>query len=55
MSVLEGGYNLRGGLTSALARSAAAHVRALAESHAQVWDHADAQVGVGGWVGEVGG
>ena len=30
VSVLEGGYNLRGGVSSAFARSTAAHVRALA-------------------------
>lgn len=36
VSVLEGGYNLRGGIVSAFARSVAAHVRALAEPHSQV-------------------
>lgn len=36
MSVLEGGYNINGGIVSAFARSVAAHVRALAEPHSQV-------------------
>jgi hypothetical protein len=36
VSVLEGGYNLRGGIVSAFSRSVAAHVRAMAEPHAQV-------------------
>ena len=36
VSVLEGGYNLRGGIVSAFARSVAAHVRALADPHSQV-------------------
>lgn len=36
MSVLEGGYNINGGHVSAFARSVAAHVRGLAESHSQV-------------------
>lgn len=36
VSVLEGGYNLHGGLVSAFARSVAAHVRALADPHKQV-------------------
>ncbi len=65
MSVLEGGYNIHAGPSSTFARSVAAHVRVLAEAHAQPWDPADAQVGVGvrgvwwGWVrgwceGEVG-
>lgn len=38
VSVLEGGYNLNGGLVSAFARSVAAHVRALAQPHTQAWD-----------------
>lgn len=45
VSVLEGGYNTRGGLASAFARSAAAHVRALAEPHTQAWDAREAEVG----------
>ena len=44
MSALEGGYRIQGGIVSAFARSVAAHVRALAESHEQCWDPADAQV-----------
>jgi hypothetical protein len=36
VSVLEGGYNINGGLVSAFARSVEAHVRGLAEPHAQV-------------------
>ena len=43
VSVLEGGYNLRGGIVSAFARSVAAHVRALAEPHAQAYDAAEAR------------
>jgi acetoin utilization deacetylase AcuC-like enzyme/ankyrin repeat protein len=39
VSVLEGGYNLRGrGACSAFARSVAAHVRAMAEPNFQAWD-----------------
>jgi hypothetical protein len=38
VSVLEGGYNINGGLVSAFARSVAAHVRGLAEPHSQAWD-----------------
>jgi hypothetical protein len=38
VSVLEGGYNINGGLVSAFARSVAAHVRGLAEPHNQAWD-----------------
>ncbi len=48
VSVLEGGYNLRGGLVSAFARSVAAHVRALADGNAHAWDPKDAEVGVMG-------
>ena len=50
VSVLEGGYNLRGGLVSAFARSVAAHVRALADVHTQAWDPAEPEVsrGLGG-------
>ncbi len=44
VSVLEGGYNLRGGLVSAFARSVAAHVRALVEDNKQAWDPADSEV-----------
>ena len=44
MSALEGGYRIQGGIVSAFARSVAAHVRALSESHEQRWDPADAQV-----------
>eukprot|EP00798_Chlamydomonas_sp_ICE-L_P028698 gene28699-31863_t len=44
VSVLEGGYNLRGGIVSAFARSVAAHVRALVDDHGQEWDPADAQM-----------
>lgn len=44
--MLEGGYNLRGGLVSAFARSVASHVRALAETHTQSWDPFDAEVRV---------
>jgi hypothetical protein len=36
--VLEGGYNINGGIVSAFARSVAAHVRGLAEPHNQAWD-----------------
>lgn len=43
VSVLEGGYNLRGSLVSAFSRSVAAHVRALAEPHAQAWDAEEAR------------
>ena len=43
VSVLEGGYNLRGGIVSAFARSVAAHVRALAEPHAQAYDGGEAR------------
>lgn len=42
VSVLEGGYNLQGGITSAFARSVAAHVRALCEENAQQWNAAEA-------------
>eukprot|EP00879_Flechtneria_rotunda_P013392 GHRR01013982.1.p1 GENE.GHRR01013982.1~~GHRR01013982.1.p1 ORF type:complete len:768 (+),score=320.97 GHRR01013982.1:988-3291(+) len=38
VSVLEGGYNINGGLVSAFARSVAAHVRGLSEPHYQAWD-----------------
>lgn len=38
VSVLEGGYNINGGVVSAFARSVEAHVRGLAEPHLQVWD-----------------
>ncbi|KAF6259471.1 Arginase/deacetylase [Scenedesmus sp. NREL 46B-D3] len=38
VSVLEGGYNINGGIVSAFARSVAAHVRGLAEPHSQAWD-----------------
>jgi hypothetical protein len=42
VSVLEGGYNLRGrGACSAFARSVAAHVRAMAEPNFQAWDPAE--------------
>ncbi|KAG1676387.1 hypothetical protein FOA52_001182 [Chlamydomonas sp. UWO 241] len=41
VSVLEGGYNLRGGLVSAFARSVAAHVRALASGNGHRWDEAE--------------
>lgn len=45
VSVLEGGYNLRGGgLVSTFSRSVAAHVRALTEPHSLAWDPAEAQV-----------
>ena len=44
VSVLEGGYNLQGGLTSAFARSVAAHVRALAEPCGQAWDPMEAAI-----------
>ena len=44
MSALEGGYNLKGGLVSAFARSVAAHVRALADGNRHAWDPKDAQV-----------
>jgi acetoin utilization deacetylase AcuC-like enzyme len=44
VSVLEGGYNLRGrGACSAFARSVAAHVRAMAEPNFQAWDPAEGQ------------
>ena len=36
VSVLEGGYNISGGIASAFARSVEAHVRGLAEPHSQV-------------------
>jgi hypothetical protein len=36
VSVLEGGYNINGGVVSAFARSVEAHVRGLAEQHSQV-------------------
>lgn len=36
VSVLEGGYNINGGVVSAFARSVEAHVRGLAEPHLQV-------------------
>lgn len=38
VSVLEGGYNINGGLVSAFARSVEAHVRGLAQPHSQAWD-----------------
>jgi len=38
VSVLEGGYNLKGGLVSAFARSVASHVRALADGSTHAWD-----------------
>lgn len=44
VSVLEGGYNLRGGLVSAFARSVAAHVRALADGNQHAWDPHDPEV-----------
>ena len=44
VSVLEGGYNLQGGIVSPFARSVAAHVRALGEPHSQTWDPKDAEV-----------
>ena len=44
VSVLEGGYNLRGGLVSAFARSVASHVRVLMEPHSATWDPQDSQV-----------
>jgi acetoin utilization deacetylase AcuC-like enzyme len=44
VSVLEGGYNLRGGLVSAFARSVASHVRALADGSKRQWDPADSEV-----------
>jgi hypothetical protein len=44
VSALEGGYRIQGGIVSAFARSVAAHVRALSESHDQRWDPAEAQV-----------
>ncbi|GBG00204.1 hypothetical protein Rsub_12985 [Raphidocelis subcapitata] len=43
VSVLEGGYNLRGGIVSAFARSVASHVRALADPHGQAYDGAEAR------------
>ncbi|GAX85628.1 hypothetical protein CEUSTIGMA_g13043.t1 [Chlamydomonas eustigma] len=43
VSVLEGGYNLRGGLVSAFARSVAAHVRALADGSKRLWDPSDSE------------
>jgi len=43
VSVLEGGYNLRGrGASSAFARSVAAHVRAMAEPNFEAWDAGEA-------------
>lgn len=36
VSVLEGGYNINGGIASAFARSVEAHVRGLAEPNSQV-------------------
>ena len=44
VSVLEGGYNIKGGPVSVFARSVAAHVRMLSESHSQVWDNKEAEV-----------
>eukprot|EP00955_Chlamydomonas_euryale_P051363 354857-Chlamydomonas_euryale.AAC.47 len=44
VSVLEGGYNLRGGLVSAFARSVAAHVRALASGNTHAWDAHDGRL-----------
>ncbi|KAL6757381.1 histone deacetylase domain-containing protein [Haematococcus lacustris] len=44
VSALEGGYNIRGGHTSAFARSVGAHVRALAEAQHQHWDPLDAEM-----------
>ncbi|KAL4431738.1 hypothetical protein ABPG77_002954 [Micractinium sp. CCAP 211/92] len=41
VSCLEGGYRIQGGLVSAFARSVAAHVKALMEPNARVWDPAD--------------
>ncbi|KAL4440406.1 hypothetical protein ABPG75_003407 [Micractinium tetrahymenae] len=43
VSCLEGGYRIQGALVSAFARSVAAHVKALMEPNAQVWDPADAK------------
>ena len=38
VSVLEGGYRIHAGCASALGRSVAAHVRALAQPNAALWD-----------------
>jgi acetoin utilization deacetylase AcuC-like enzyme len=45
VSVLEGGYNINGGVVSAFARSVEAHVRGLAEPHLQVGTAFQAQCG----------
>jgi hypothetical protein len=44
VSVLEGGYNINGGIVSAFARSVAAHVRGLAQPHSQAWDSQQGQI-----------
>jgi len=43
VSVLEGGYRIQGGEVSPFARSVAAHVRALGESHNEKWEFEDAE------------
>lgn len=42
VSVLEGGYRIQGGVVSAFARSVAAHVRAMCDTHGSSWDPAEA-------------
>jgi acetoin utilization deacetylase AcuC-like enzyme len=59
VSVLEGGYRIQGGVVSAFARSAAAHVSALAQpSHQRFDKDGTAQVGesvcVGDWLCAIG-
>ena len=43
VSCLEGGYRIQGGVVSAFARSVAAHVHALCDTHAAKWDPAEAR------------
>ena len=43
VSALEGGYRIQGGVSSAFARSVAAHVRALCDNHGAIWDPAEAE------------
>jgi acetoin utilization deacetylase AcuC-like enzyme len=43
VSVLEGGYKIQGGVSSAFAQSVASHVRALHKNSKEPWDPADNQ------------